>query len=402
MQADASSPGPGDYKLKRPAACFTADDQPDMPTPVVDDCPTPMLAAMTGLQKMSISRLPGTPEKAGPGDREMSISAAFLSPRRTREKTRVGPRALPTPFILQPRDAEHHAGTIVMLHGFTSSGKQLASGWLPALARVLGRRALATLKLVFLNAPVRSVSCYGGERHPAWHDYYSDHGGEDGCPEVEEEIDAEQLAWSRGKVHEVLDAEATLLGGDYSRVAIGGASQGCCTALDAALTHPQLLGGVFASFGHVYSSTFEHAPYADGRSQLRIHAFHGAGDRCIAASLAMRTYAELADLGFENLRVHVEPKLTHCEPSDAESAVFAEALKAWGFVAPPPERGPLTDFTPPVTATQENRRVRARRGAAKGPPGWKQHRLRSRAREQGDRPETPERAHVAMEVISLL
>ena len=199
------------YKFKRPAPLFSEDSCQDLPTPVVDDCPTPMLAAMTGLQKLSVSRLPTTPEKA-----PAATDPAFLSPRRTREKSRIGPRSLPTPFILQPRDPEHHAATVVMLHGFTSSGKQLASGWLPALSRVLGPRALATLKLVFLNAPVRAVSCYGEERprHPAWHDYYSDHGGDEGRPELEEDIDEEQLAWCRSKIHEVLDAEAAILGGD--------------------------------------------------------------------------------------------------------------------------------------------------------------------------------------------
>ena len=214
---------------------------------------------------------------------------------------------------------------------------------IPTLSRRLGK-SLASLKLVFLNAPVRAVSCYGDDRprHPAWHDYFTDHGGDEGHPEMEEEIDEAQLTWSRAKIHEVIDREAALLGGDYSRVAIGGASQGCCTALDAALTHPRLLGGVFASFGHVYSCTLREMR-AD-KSALKIFAFHGAGDRCIAASLALRTYAQLADLGFEALRVHVEPSLTHCEPSDVESAVFAEALTAWGPLAPQP--APATPITP--------------------------------------------------------
>ena len=59
----------------------------------------------------------------------------------------------------------------------------------------------------------------------------------------------------QAQLHAVLDAEAALFGGDYTRVAIGGASQGCCMALDAALSHPSLLAGVFASFGHVYACT---------------------------------------------------------------------------------------------------------------------------------------------------
>ena len=335
------------FQLRRPAEV----DTDALPTPTVDDCPTPLLAAMTGLHKLTLSRLPTTPEKSSCQD-----AAKLLSPRRTREKTRIGPRSLPPPFILQPRDGRYHAGTVIMLHGFTSSGKQLASGWIPALARRLGQPALSSLKLVFLNAPVRAVSCYeGSPRHPAWHDYYTDHGGADGTPEVEEEIDEGQLAWSRAKIHEVIDGEAELLGGDYARVAIGGASQGCCTALDAALTHPKLLAGVFASFGHVYSCTLR--AVGPDKTALKIFAFHGACDHCIAASLALRSYAELFDKGLEELRVHVEPKLTHCQPSEAESFVFAEALRAWGLVATPA----MAPGPPSASTPSPRRKVRQRR-----------------------------------------
>ena len=152
-----------------------------------------------------------------------------------------------------------------------------------------------------------------------------------------------------------------------SRVAIGGASQGCCTALDAALTHPELLGGVFASFGQVYSATMACAGFnPPERTSLKIFAFHGAGDRCIAVSLAMRTYAALADLGYEDLHVRVEPKLTHCEPSDAESATFAEALRAWGLLP-----SPVGDAEAPG-AGPARRRVRQRKSATRGE--WKQRR----------------------------
>ena len=174
---------------------------------------------------------------------------------------------------------------------------------MPAISETLGDRG-GRLKLVFLNAPEREVSCYGDERPrlQAWHDYFTDHGGDEGRPELEEEIDEAHVAWSRARIHAAIDAEVALLGGDHSRVAVGGASQGCCMALDAALTHPAVLGGVFASFGQVYACTLRALRAAPGgaasKRGLRLVAFHGAGDRCIAASLAMRSYAQLIDLGF--------------------------------------------------------------------------------------------------------
>ena len=147
------------------------------------------------------------------------------------------------------------------------------------------------------------------------------------------------MAWARERIHAAIDAEARLctcppggalrgpipervgsslqaaaLGGDYSRVAIGGASQGCCMALDAALTHRELLGGVFASFGHVYECTARLTPYPEGRNALPISAFHGAADECIAASLALRKYADLVRLPPLPNGDHLRPPRTFSEP----------------------------------------------------------------------------------------
>ena len=71
------------------------------------------------------------------------------------------PTALPAPFVVEP--AGRHRATLLFLHGFTCSGKQTAQNWMPAIAEKLGPR-LSGLRLVFLNAPKRHVSCYGEER----------------------------------------------------------------------------------------------------------------------------------------------------------------------------------------------------------------------------------------------
>jgi predicted esterase len=162
--------------------------------------------------------------------------------------------AAPAPVVISP--GAPHDATLLLLPGFTCSAESMAESWMPAISETLGDRG-GRLKLVFLNAPEREVSCYGDERPrlQAWHDYFTDHGGDEGRPELEEEIDEAHVAWSRARIHAAIDAEVALLGGDHSRVAVGGASQGCCMALDAALTHPAVLGGVFASFGQVYACT---------------------------------------------------------------------------------------------------------------------------------------------------
>lgn len=297
--------------------------------------------ATESLAKLSMDDEPSTPRKetsttepATPPGKRSTPSKPKFSPAPTggsAVKSTKNPSSLPAPFIVQPSPPHAHAATVIMLPGFTNTGKAFGGGWLPTLRKRLGAEKMGCIKFMWLNAPVRAVSCYGEEkpRLPAWHDYFTDHGGAEGRPEIEEEIDIGHVEWVREQVHAIIDSEASALGGDYGRIAVGGQSQGCCMALDIALTHNRggELAGVFASFGQVYSCT----PIPADRRHMRIHAFHGAADRIIAASLSMRSYAKLVDAGYQQLRVHVEPGLGHSESSDVEGHFFADAMRAWGF-----------------------------------------------------------------------
>jgi predicted esterase len=350
----ADTAGAGDGEQKKAAATAVATPAPSeqqktsQPT-TADSRPSKKVAG----QKHSTTSPENEAKPAAAADNKSSGTAA----RAKASKKSVNPSSLPLPYIVPPSSPEKHVATLIMLHGFTSSGKSYGSGWTQNLRQRLGADVTGGIKFVWLNAPVRVVSCYGDDRPrlPAWHDYLTDHGGEEGCPEIEEEIDEAQLKWSREQIHARIDAEAELLLGDYTRIAIGGQSQGCCMALDAALTHPRgaQLGGVFASFGQVYKCT----PAPADRLELRICAFNGAADRVIAASLSMRSYAKLIDAGYHSFSTHVEAGLGHCEASEAEGATFAAALERWGF----------TELGPPVAKmAEEEKKKRARKKGKKG------------------------------------
>ncbi|KAL1518532.1 hypothetical protein AB1Y20_002821 [Prymnesium parvum] len=238
---------------------------------------------------------------------------------------------LQAPHVVEA--TEPHYATVILLHGFCSSGKELANSLLAPLKDHLSMEVYSRIRFVFLNAPRRKISCFAPDAAPqtAWHDYFTDHGGDEGRPELEEKINVDHLRWCRKRIHRALDEELSRLGGDASRLALFGSSQGCCTAVDAALTYHKRLAGVFASFGQVYACT----PIPQNRTRLRIHTFNGAADRVIAASLALRSYSKLIDAGFHELQMHVEPKLGHCESSDAEISCFSSALLRWGFDRPP-------------------------------------------------------------------
>lgn len=120
----------------------------------------------------------------------------------TDERSDEGGTALGVPHVIAPAPGQAHACTLIFLHGFTVSAADHARSTLKRLRRKLPADIIATARLVFLSAPTRAVSCYGTPRpcFPAWHDYYTDHGGDEGRPELEEEIDVLQLEWCRAKV----------------------------------------------------------------------------------------------------------------------------------------------------------------------------------------------------------
>ena len=257
----------------------------------------------------------GAPEKRRPGNvtgdwrctacgvRVFASKAACFKCRAPRPESK-SEEATPVPHhVVEP--TAPHAASIILLHGFTGSGTELADEVLPALRSRLSCPSLASMRFIFPNAPKRRISCYDRDQQKttAWHDYFTDHGGDEGRPELEEEINFGHVEWSRQQVHRAIEEEMARLGGDAGRVVLGGKSQGCCIALDAALTCKHTVGGVFASYGQVYAST----PVPRSRRGLRVAAFHGASDRCIAASLALRSYARMLDAGYTKTRVHIEP-----------------------------------------------------------------------------------------------
>ena len=258
---------------------------------------------------------------------EDGLSSAFAGSLSVTRPTGPNPRALPPPHTIAP--TRQHTATVVVLHGFTCNGHDFADELLPPLRSRLSRDEFGSLRFVFLTAPMREVSCYGDPKpeHHAWHDYWTDHGGDEGRPDIEEEIDSGQLDWTRQQVHAIMDAEAALLGGDMGRVALVGQSQGSCTATHCALTHPQQPAGLFCSIGMLYT----HTPVPPERNGLQIFTFNGAADDCIACCLSLRSYARLLDAGYQ-LRMHVQPDVGHQGCTDEEVDLLVEALGCWGLV----------------------------------------------------------------------
>lgn len=205
---------------------------------------------------------------------------------------------LPAVVIRPPNGPQQW--TLIYLHG-------LGSGALESYAErphYFFDGSLA-LKVVAPTAPRREVSCFDSwwqkaknsstgwrlTKFLSWYDYLSNHDGA-----REDAIDWQSLHAVRRALHCAVQKEIEELGGRADRVLLGGKSQGCCTALDAALTFPKPLGGFIGVVGHVLSCT---PVEPDGpQRNTPLHFFHEPEDTIMRWDWVQKGEKRLRDAGY--------------------------------------------------------------------------------------------------------
>jgi len=188
------------------------------------------------------------------------------------------------------------AYTIIYLHSFSNRGLDYAD--FPHYFGVSG----AAVRVVLPTAPCQEQTCFKdwmvwkGKKlrwrrikFNSWFDYLTDKGGR-----AENALDIQSLLEMRARLHALIRSEVKRIGGDPKRVIVGGASQGCCVALDAALTYPEELGGVIGLVGHVLGST----PLDPAKKRMPLHLFHEASDMEMNWRWVKGTVQRLVDEGF--------------------------------------------------------------------------------------------------------
>lgn len=203
-------------------------------------------------------------------------------------------------LVIDPRVPVHHPSTprwtFIYLHGFSSKGTDYTN--FPHYFGVGG----AAVRVVVPTAPLQEQSCFRdwfvwrGEKlqwrrikFNSWFDYLTDKAGS-----AENDLCIQSLLHMRERIHGLIRAEAQRVG-DSRRVIIGGASQGCQLALDAALTYPEELGGVVGLVGHILACTPLDA--APEKRNMPVHLFHEATDREMRWGWVKDTVQKLRDAG---------------------------------------------------------------------------------------------------------
>jgi predicted esterase len=183
--------------------------------------------------------------------------------------------------------------TIIAIHGFSSNASEMRNKYDHLLP--------SNTRRVYLNAPLRRISCYDGAWHRSWHDYHTNYG--DLGIEMEEKIDASQLIESSTRVHSIASRFKDM-------VVVMGESQGACVAIDVAMR-----------YGHRAISLFGQRYAVTPLNLSRVDALIGGWDTIIPKSVA---YSSLSTL--RHCRIRVIAKLSHAEVDDVKVPEFLKEI----------------------------------------------------------------------------
>eukprot|EP00929_Paragymnodinium_shiwhaense_P001244 TRINITY_DN101474_c0_g1_i1.p1 TRINITY_DN101474_c0_g1~~TRINITY_DN101474_c0_g1_i1.p1 ORF type:complete len:402 (+),score=37.79 TRINITY_DN101474_c0_g1_i1:59-1207(+) len=183
-------------------------------------------------------------------------------------------------LVHKPRGA--HTATIIYLHGYKVGGRRV---------RMKAEDLPDGVRCVLPTAADIPITSSGGRPQLAWYDYVTNCHGR-----AEDELDERTLSVSRDRIYALVEKEAKIFGGDWSRVLIGGTSQGCATALDAFVRAPKPLGGFVGVAGHPLSCTLKYLAEGEHKSwtsPTAVWNVNSTADRCISWSFAQPAYREL-------------------------------------------------------------------------------------------------------------
>eukprot|EP00927_Polykrikos_kofoidii_P062629 TRINITY_DN57430_c0_g1_i1.p1 TRINITY_DN57430_c0_g1~~TRINITY_DN57430_c0_g1_i1.p1 ORF type:complete len:810 (-),score=149.69 TRINITY_DN57430_c0_g1_i1:178-2607(-) len=233
--------------------------------------------------------------------------------------------------IIQPTGGTHKA-TLVYLHGFMCDGNSyllephhfyLPKSQKQAKCKKEGKskkkvdaeeddedveyEPIPGLKVVLPTAPRRKISAHGGAEQFAWYDYLTDFEGE-----KEDEVSVETVEEQAARIHAILDAEVAAVG--VQNVFLGGASQGSCMALHAALTYSGDLGAIVSTMGHLMACT-QVSPVWVAR-KIPIYNYIGDADSMMPWDKWVKTTWARLEAGGAKVHTHLEEGADHGECED--------------------------------------------------------------------------------------
>jgi predicted esterase len=182
-------------------------------------------------------------------------------------------------LILAPADGNYKY-CLVWLHGLNMSVQKFYNVFLSE--QLIG--LLKDFKIILPQAPIAPVTV---EKKSVF-SWFNVTERKFGKP-FDELFGRQEILDNSKTIIDIIDSEAKHLGGDYSKVFLGGFSAGCAMSTYVGLSIPQKLGGIIGYAGYFFEITPE---LSDDRNILIIH---GTKDNIRPWEQVEPTYAPLKD-----------------------------------------------------------------------------------------------------------
>ena len=154
-------------------------------------------------------------------------------------------------------------------------------------------------KVIILSPPVKPFTLSNNKSITNWFDVYKSgfHNKED--------YNFEDAITSSNRIIKIIKNEAKKLKNDYSKIYIGGFSQGACMALYIALATSFKIGGVIVCSGFL----FPQMEINEENKDIKIFIGHGTEDNVIGYNIAKESFGRI--LGYTNINFRTYEHMGH-------------------------------------------------------------------------------------------
>eukprot|EP01023_Acetabularia_acetabulum_P027516 TRINITY_DN26034_c0_g2_i3.p1 TRINITY_DN26034_c0_g2~~TRINITY_DN26034_c0_g2_i3.p1 ORF type:complete len:264 (-),score=41.28 TRINITY_DN26034_c0_g2_i3:595-1275(-) len=203
----------------------------------------------------------------------------------------------PAPVVV-PAKGEHKC-SLIMLHGLGDTG----AGWTD-ISYMFGE-ALPHVKFIFPTAPTRPITINMGMRMPGWYDINS-------LNSIDQRVDREGLLDSSSYVEKLVEDE-NKAGIEYSKIAVGGFSQGGAVALTSLMWKKKIAAIVGLS---CYLPLKDENPFVSAENLATpIFMAHGNQDDVVQYQYGQGSSELLKSAGL-NVEFHTIPGMGHSANQD--------------------------------------------------------------------------------------
>lgn len=194
-----------------------------------------------------------------------------MKPTYTKTKTKEGH------IILTP--SSHPERTLIFIHGLGDNADSISSVFTECDS------VPANTKIICVQSPFANVSKFNQPMN-SWFDIKANLYQKSGYSISDVKTNSKPII-------DLIETEAKFYKSNYSKIFIGGFSQGCCMSLYIAFSFKSQLGGVIALSGVLFPEISENESLLLSHKSLPIFIGHGTNDDMVNYEKAMQSYTAI-------------------------------------------------------------------------------------------------------------